>query len=385
MHFYLIAGEASGDLLGARLMLSLKKLAPAPVFTGIGGPQMEAAGLSSRIPMAELSLMGFVEILPHIPRLRRHIRHTVRDILKTKPDIVVTIDSPGFNFRVVKALRKRWPKGHAEAPRIVHYVAPSVWAYKPGRAKKLARMYDDVLTLLPFEPPYFTNEGMSAHFVGHPLVEQPPQGHAETFRKRKGIEAASTVISVLPGSRMGELTLHLPTMRETVQILKEKQPDLVTLMPAVPHLREAMEQMTADWPTRLILIDQGTEKWDAFAASDLALAKSGTVTLELALAGTPMVVMYKVHPLSAWLMRKMMLSAYVTLVNVLLNREVIPELLQEDATPNRLATEALTLLQDNAARQQQKDAFAEALVQLGLGGDEAPSQKAAAAILGAGN
>lgn len=381
MHVYLIAGEASGDLLGARLMQALQAQASSHVFSGIGGPQMEAAGLASRIPMAELSLMGFVEILPHLPRLLKHIRATVADILAKKPDVVVTIDSPGFNFRIAKALRAHWPKGSTGAPRFVHYVAPSVWAYKPGRAKKLAAVYDDVLTLLPFEPLYFEREGMRAHFVGHPLVEQPPHGDADAFRIRHGLGTDTPLITVLPGSRKGELERHLPVLRETIALLQEDKPGLVTLMPAVPHLREDMEKMTADWPTRLILLEQGSGKWGAFAASDVAIAKSGTVTLELALAGTPMVVMYKVHPLSAWLMRRMMLTRYVTLVNILLDREVIPELLQEAATPHRLLAETSSLLQDSAAISTQKSAFSQALKSLGLGDAVTPSQKAASVLL----
>lgn len=372
MKIYVIAGESSGDLLGARLMRALKQ-----DFVGIGGPQMEAEGLQSLIPMSELALMGFVEVLPHIPRLMRHIGTTVKDILIQKPDVIVTIDSPGFNFRVAKRMREHWPKCSSEAPRFIHYVAPSVWAYKPGRAKKLAEIYDEVLTLLPFEPPYFTKEGMRAHFVGHPLVEDIPRPDATAFRKRYDISEDTKVITVLPGSRMGELKRHLPVLKECIRSLAGDYPGLVTLMPSVPHLKQAVKTMTADWSSRLLLIDQGTEKWDAFAASDAAIGKSGTVTLELALTGTPMVVIYKVHPLSAWLMRKMKITRYVTLVNILLNQEVIPELLQEDATVEKIASAIRELLKDPVKRNKQTGAFEMALKKIGLSDPVSPSQKAA--------
>lgn len=378
MRVYLIAGEQSGDLLGARLMAALRAK-DVTEFHGIGGTQMEAEGLKSLFPMGELSLMGFVEILPHIPRLRRRIRATVEDILAKKPDVIVTIDSPGFCFRVADTLRKHWPKGAENAPRFVHYVAPSVWAYKPGRAKKLAETYDQVLTLLPFEPPYFSIEGMRADFVGHPLVENPPQGDGASFRTRHAIAADAKVVTVLPGSRAGELKRHLPVLRQTMQNLAAKAGRIVTVIPAVPHLIEDLRRRTANWPTPLVIVDQSQEKWDAFAAADTALAKSGTVTLELALSGTPMVVFYKVHPISAWLMRHMMLTEYVTLVNILQGREIIPELLQEEVTPIGLTQAALGLLGKGSNAQLM--AFEAALAKLGMGQEHTPSQKAAEAIL----
>lgn len=379
MRVYVIAGEQSGDLLGARLMAALKP--HTPEFHGIGGAQMQAEGLKSLFPMSDLSLMGFIEILPHIPRLKRRIAQTVEDILAKKPDIIVTVDSPGFCFRVATALRQHWPKGAADAPRFVHYVAPSVWAYKPGRAKKLSQIYDQVLTLLPFEPPYFEVEGMDAEFVGHPLVEQPVEGDGASFRTRHAIAADAKVIAVLPGSRAGELKYHLPVLRESMARIAVTSPRVVTVMPAVPHLMDALRDMTALWPTPLVIVDQSQEKWDAFAAADAAIAKSGTVTLELALSNTPMVVMYKVHPLTAWLMRRMVLTNYVTLVNILEEREVIPELIQERATVDAITRELTVLLQKDSVRQSQLKAFTKAIQKLGKGAALAPSQKAAAAIL----
>lgn len=381
MRIYVIAGEQSGNLLGARLMQALvdecaNRSTSRPYFFGIGGEQMQQQGLNSLFPMSELSLMGFVEVLPHIPRLQARISETVKDILVKRPDIIVTIDSPGFCFRVARKLREHWPKGNQGSPRFVHYVAPSVWAYKPKRAKKLAAIYDQVLTLLPFEPPYFEAEGMQADFVGHPLMETPAQGDGASFRTRHSIGAETKLIAVLPGSRAGELKRHLPVMRQAMA----HYPDAVTVIPCVPHLQQALERGTKDWPNRLLLVDQSAEKWDAFAAADAAIAKSGTVTLELAMAGTPMVVMYKVNPISAWLMRRMMLTTYVTLVNILEQREVIPELLQEKATAEALGDALQQLLQNGT---EQVAGFESALEKLGLGDAYPPSQKAAIAILSA--
>jgi lipid-A-disaccharide synthase len=338
-------------------------------------------GLNSLFPMAELSLMGFVEIVPHIPRLLRRVKQTVADILAQKPDVLITIDSPGFCFRVADELRKHWPKGHADAPRFVHYVAPSVWAYKPERAKKLAALYDQVLTLLPFEPPYFEAEGMRADFVGHPLVENSNYGDGASFRTRHAIAADAKILAVLPGSRAGELKRHLPVMQESVKQLARQFPNLVTVMPAVPHLFDSIRRNTRHWPTKLVLADQSQEKWDAFAAADIAIAKSGTVTLELAMAKTPMVVMYKVNPLTAWIMRRMKITRYVTLVNILENREIIPELLQEGATVENITHHIKALLSERLPREAQLSAFDTALQKLGLGAELTPSQKAASAIV----
>lgn len=379
LHIYLIAGEQSGDLLGASLMQALKKLSSVPLrFSGIGGVQMKAEGLDSALPISELALMGFVEILPHIPRLLGHIHRTAKDIAAKKPDVIITIDSPGFAFRVVKACRKLWPKGSANAPYFIHYVAPSVWAYKPERARKLAALYDEVLTLLPFEPAYFEAEGMKATFVGHSIVENPPAGNGVAFRNRHGIALEAPVVSLLPGSRLGEIKRHIPLLRAAVSELATQ--NVTCIMPYVPHLRATVEALTRNWPLPLVLADQSQEKWDAFAASHAALAKSGTVTLELSITKTPMVVFYKVNPLTAWLMRRMIITPFVTLVNVLMDRGIIPELLQEKATPENLANALQSLLANATARHEQYEAFQESLELLGAEG-WVPSERAAMAVL----
>ncbi len=384
---YLIAGEQSGDLLGARLMRALKAMAEsrgiAIEFSGIGGENMRAEGLESLIEIRELALMGFAEILPHIPRLLKHIRRTADDILRQQPDIVVTIDSPGFNFRVTKACRKEWPKD-AGGPPFVHYVAPSVWAYRPQRAAKLAALYDAVLTLLPFEPPYFEAEGMEATFVGHPVVETAEevrqQADPASLRTHHRIPATEPVVAMLPGSRRGEIRRHLPLLHKTALLLADSMPNIHLVMPVVPHLQEEVQQLTANWPLNLTIVNSADQRWDAFACADVALAKSGTVTLELAITQTPTVVFYKVNPISAWLIRRMLRTKWVTLINLLHDKEYIPEFLQEDAQPEHLANAILELLQNRTAKEKQEAAAQQALTMLGMGDALTPSQKAAASL-----
>lgn len=385
MRVYIIAGEASGDLLGARLIEALRPLHdnhfPDSTFElfGIGGRQMTKAGLSSLFPMEELALMGFAEIVPHLPRLLRRIRQTVKDIDALAPDVVITIDSPGFCFQVIRTLRKRYAKTGKPLPLLVHYVAPSVWAYKPSRAKKLARDYDHVLTLLPFEPPYFTAEGMGATFVGHPIVEQPQEGDGARFRTTHGISASAKLITLLPGSRGGEVTRHLPLLHEVSARLKQHFPALELAMPILPHLHDKVSRETAAWPLKLHLATQD-EKWDAFEASEAAIAKSGTVTLELALARLPHGVFYKVHPATAAIMRKLIRTPFVTLVNILLEKAVVKEWLQEQATAENIAEDIGRLLADSPRQKEQLHAFDEALAMLGKGAFT-PSHKAAETVL----
>lgn len=370
---YMIAGEQSGDLLGARLMAALKTRENAIRFAGIGGPLMQAEGMKPRIPMQELALMGFAEIVPHLPRLLNHISATVNDIEARQPDIIVTIDSPGFNFWVAQKLRARGYKGT-----LIHYVAASVWAYKPERAKKMARLYDHLLTLLPFEPPYFEKEGLRTTFVGHPVAwEWRSKGDGHAFLTRHGIAPDQTVLLLLPGSRKGEITRHLPIMKETLTQLAARHLHLNVVIPVPSRFVESVRKATQKWAVRTIVINSEQEKSDAFAAATVALAKSGTVTLELALAGVPMVVMYRVNPITAWLMRHMLKISTFSLVNILAGKNVIPECIQENCTPEILTREMTTLLTDPAARKRQQQAIDIVSHALGMNDSTSPSEKAA--------
>ena len=295
---FLVAGEPSGDELGARLMAAIEQRRRVR-FAGVGGPLMEARGLSSLFPMAELSVMGLAEVVPHLPKLIRRLSQTAAAVRQCRPAVLLTIDSPGFNFRLAKRL-----KG-AGVP-IVHYVAPSVWAWRPGRARAVAGYLDHLMALLPFEPPYFEAEGLATTFVGHPVLEDGldgivERGDGEGFRRRHRIPPGATVLCVLPGSRRSETGRLLPVFARTLGLLKEQFADLYAVVPTVDTVADEVTAAAAGWPVPAVVIAAASEKAAAFAAADVALAASGTVALELAVAGVPAVIAYRVHPLTGWL------------------------------------------------------------------------------------
>ncbi len=353
-HIYMIAGEASGDILGARLMKKLRdKTGGAVRFSGIGGAEMAEEGLRSLFPMETLSVMGVAEVLPRIPDLLSRMRKTVRDIEEKQPDVVITIDSPDFCFRVLKSVKRR---GRIKAP-LIHYVAPSVWAWRPERAKKVARFLNHLLALLPFEPPYFEKEGLACTFVGHPVMENRGLKAADgaAFRARHGIAPEKNLVCVLPGSRMSELKRMLPAFRESLVKIRAAVPEIAFTAATLPHLRETVESGFQG----LNVTVTAEEKYDAFAAADAALATSGTVALELAAVGTPCVIGYRMNALNAFLAKKMIKTPYVSLPNIILGRSAVPELLLENCTAEKLAVEMLKILTDPAAAKAQKDAFAD--------------------------
>lgn len=378
---FLIAGEPSGDDLGGHLMAAIQELAGGHArFAGIGGPAMARQGLESLFPMAELSVMGLVEVLPRAPRLLRRIGETVAAIRELRPHAVVTIDAPGFCFRVATRL-KRATRSGAPIPPIVHYVAPQVWAWRPGRARTLAKIVDHLLVLLPFEPPYFEKYGLACTYVGHPAFESGVQrGNGAALRAKLSIRADDTVLCLLPGSRSSEVSRLLPVFRETVARLLRELPRLRILCAAAAPVADQIKAEIATWPFAVHVADN-EERFDAMAASDVALAASGTVTLELAAASVPMVVAYRMNPITAWLARRLVRVQYATLVNLVLGRGAIPELLLEDCYPEALVRALLRLLRNDAERQRQRVAMAEALAQLGTGGAR-PSMRAAKAVLG---
>jgi lipid-A-disaccharide synthase len=267
---YLIAGEQSGDQLGARLMRAILRRRPDATFTGIGGTAMAAEGCASLFPMSDLSLMGFLEVLPRLRQLKRRIRETVEDIAAKRPDVVVTIDSPGFCFRVLRAIA---PLGIPRA----HYVAPQVWAWREGRVKHYPGLWDRLLCLLPFEPAFFARHNLPATFVGHPVLESGcDTGNAERFRNRYGLTPDDRVLIVMPGSRRGEITRLLPILQATIERLREP---IVPVVPLAGPVAEAVKAATATWRRQPILVADTADKHDAFAAAAAALTKSGTSTL----------------------------------------------------------------------------------------------------------
>lgn len=374
---YLVAGEPSGDLLGAKLMSAIRaQLGDEVRFAGVGGEQMEAQGLKSLFPMQEISLIGFAEILPHLTCIFKRLAQTVADIKEKKPAVVVTIDSPGFNCRIAKKLKD------SNIP-FIHYVAPTVWAYRPERAAKMAKLFDHLMVLLPFEKPYFDKVGLPCTFVGHPVVEgwEPKPDKAE-FLKAHGIAPDAPKLCVLPGSRPGEIKRHLPVFVEAIRILAKRFPRLVLVFPTVREVADTIREELQHIKAKTVLVDKMEERKAALSACDAALAKSGTVTLELAMAGVPMVVTYRVSRFSAWMMRRMIRVRFVNLLNLIMDREIVPELLQEFCQPELLADEVGKLLAHPEARAEQRADYREALGQLGLDSDSAPSMQAAKVVCG---
>jgi lipid-A-disaccharide synthase len=378
---YLIACEASGDQIGAHLMRALMALTGDKVrFAGLGGPAMTAAGLKSLFEVHELALLGVFEVLPKARTVLARVKQTVADIEATKPDILVTIDSWGFTGRIHERLTKR---GSA-IPR-VRYVAPQVWAWRPKRAKQLSRWIHHLLTLLPFEPPYFERYGLKATWVGHPVIESGfGMGDGAALRKRYGIAPGVPVLGLLPGSRRSEVSRLLPVFREAAARLAQRHPTLHVLIAttdSVAHEVYTGVRHADDWTLATTVIMDGAERPDAFAACDVALAASGTVSLELALARVPHVIAYKVNPLSALAFRMLTKTRYVNLVNVLVGHEAVPERLQGKCRADILVDDLAILMRDEPRRAAQAADFAAALSKLSPDG-ALPSRRAAVTILG---
>lgn len=377
MIFCLIAGEPSGDRLGAALMAGLRDLVPGVSFQGIGGPAMQEQGLTSLFPMEELSIMGIAEVLPKYFHLKRRIREAAEAVLASGATALITIDSPDFCLRVAAIVKAARPEF-----RTIHYVAPSVWAWRPGRAAKMAKVIDHVLALLPFEPPYMAAAGMSCDFTGHPVVAEPVASpdQAAAFRAAHGIAPDAPLLAVLPGSRRGEVTRLLPPFGDTIRGLADLMPDLRVLLPTPGHLADFVAQSVSDWagnPVVLKAPDVAT-RTAAFAAADAALAASGTVSLELAAQNCPMVIAYDMAPLTLWLMRRMIRIDTVTLVNLVSETRTVPEFIGKDCTPDNLIPALLGLMTGLSGGQEA--AMGLTMERLGRGG-EAPGLRAARSVL----
>lgn len=374
-HVYLIAGEPSGDVIGGRLIEALSATAgPSLRVSGVGGPEMEAAGLKSLFAYGELAIMGLIEVLPSVPRLLRRMRTVAADIERLKPDVIVTIDSPGFVFGVIRRLRSR------DCPR-VHYVAPTIWAWRAGRVRKFRKHFDHLLALFAFEPPLFDAAGLASTFVGHPVAEgDVDAGDGAAFRARHGISGNTTLLCVLPGSRRGEVSRLLPIARETLDRVMPGKPDLTLVIPAAANVRALVEETVAAWPWPVRVVDGGAERYDAFAAADLALATSGTVTLELSWAAVPTIVMYRVPWLTGEIARRMIRVKYASIVNIVANREVLPEFLQRRCRPELIADALGDLIADPRRRADTGGAAREISRNMEPGG-ERPSLRAARAVL----
>lgn len=370
LRFFLIAGEPSGDRLGAALMQGLKTLHPEVQFLGVGGPLMAAQGLDSLFPMEELSIMGLIEILPKYLHLKRRIAETADAALTAAPDALITIDSPDFCLRVAGLVKSARPD-----LRTIHYVAPSVWAWRPKRAEKMARVIDHVLALLPFEPPLMQAAGMSCDFVGHPVVFEPLASVAE----KADFAGTKPLILVLPGSRKGEVTRLAPILGAVVAKVRLRYPTARIALPTLDNLAELVTKLSQSWAIKPDIITDAARKRGAFAAADIAIAASGTVSLELAANGCPMVIAYDMNRLTLAMMRRMALIDTVTLVNIVAASRTVPEFLGPRCTPDLIADAVFEVLNHPQA---QKAAMNETMQLLGRGG-QPPHLRAAQSVLAA--
>lgn len=379
MLVYLIAGEPSGDMLGIRLMRALKAAEPEIEFAGVGGENMEKAGLKSLFDITDLAIMGLAEVIPSIPKVLRRIRETAADIAEKKPDVVITIDSWSFSARVHKMLRKKKIKVLQ-----MHYVAPQVWAWKKGRAKTMHKYIDRLLTLFPNEPQYFTPHGLQTDFVGHPVIESSMiTADGAAFRAKYNIPAGRQIALILPGSRHNEVANLLPAFLATAAELKKRRPELCFVLPTVKTVEKRVREMLAENKTDVLVVNTQEDRYAAARAAKMALAASGTVALELAIVNVPHLVAYKAPKITAWLVRHMSNIKYVNLTNILLDRPVVPELLQERCSPKELLQTAEQLL-DSGSKLYKDEMAGFANLRKALGFGEAyPSQKAASIILSA--
>lgn len=374
----LVAAEASGDMLGAGLIHALHAQRPDLdlTFVGIGGARMHEAGVASPFDISELSILGMLEGLKALPRVRRRVKQAAALAQTEKPDAVVLIDSWGFTLRVAHAIRKIMP----DVP-LIKYVGPQVWATRPGRARTLARSVDLLLALHPMDAPYFEREGLKTVVVGNPALNVD-FGRADLagYRKSLGLGPADPLLMVLPGSRPSEIRRLMPVFREVMERLGQARPQLTMVVPVAETVRELVVEATRDLALRYVLIESEDDKYSAMKTADLALACSGTVSTELALAGCPMVIAYKVEPLTYWIFKTIATIKHVTLFNIAAGKMIAPEFIQDDCTADKLVKALDERLDDKALRDRQiADQFS-ALDIMGRG-QRPPAELAAKAVV----
>jgi lipid-A-disaccharide synthase len=383
LSIYIIAGEESGDALGAALARALtEQTGAATKLAGIGGRAMAAAGIASPFPIDDLAIVGLTAIPQKLPKIFRHIREATEAVIAAHPDTLVIVDSPDFTHRVARRVRRRAPS----IP-ILDYVSPSVWAWRPGRARAMLAYIDHVLAILPFEPAaYMRLNGPRCSYVGHPLIERLSElrpNAQEAARRQNG----PPIVLALPGSRSTEIRRHIDifgtALAQVAMHATMRAGTMEVVLPTVPHLVSRVREAVAGWAVKPRIVVDPVEKWAAFRSARAALAASGTVTLELALSGVPTVAAYRLHLLEAIIARIIRIQSRlpsVILANLVLGENAVPELIQEDCTPDRLAEALLPLLSDTPERARQVEAFRRLDQIMGIG-SAAPSARAAAIVL----
>lgn len=381
--FFIIAGEASGDALGAKVIREIKKnltlINKDFKFIGVGGKSMQEEGLFSIFDMSELSIMGFVEVIPHLKNLLKRINQTAAEIIKQEPDVIITIDSPDFNFRVLKKIQDY------KFSKKIHIIAPSVWAYRQNRAKKIAKLYDLLLAILPFEPPYFTRYGLKTVFIGHPIIEDAPNFSekdiiSKNFRNKYGFYQNDKIIYITPGSRISEIKRIYPEFINAINIIKSKIENISVIIASLDKTRKIVEDLSKDLEVKYIIINN-VEKHQALMSSDFALAKSGTNTIEASLYRLPMIVAYKINFLTYNIVKFMIKVKFANLINIIMQRQIIPELIQNNCNSEKISQEMELILKNKNIQDAQISQSLYALRSMGLGQEESPSRKAAYEIL----
>lgn len=374
---YLIAGEPSGDLLGSRLMRALRQKTDGKVeFFGLGGDTMEAEGLKPIFDISDLSIMGLVEVIPSIPKVLRHLKNTIADIERIKPDIVITIDSWSFCSRVHKALRKL----KLGIPQL-HYVAPQVWAWKKKRAHTMYKYIDALMTLLPQEPKYFTPHKLETVFVGHPVIESEVlRADGAAFCRSFNIPADKKIVAILPGSRKTEVSKLLPVFLESARQLLKQDKNFYFVIPTVRTVSQMVKDMSKDSGLPLQIVETQEDRYNAFQASCAAIAASGTVALELAICHIPHLIAYRVSGLTAWIAARFLKIQFVNLTNIMLGRLVVPELLQEQCTAGNISRTIQELLKQGDLYEREQEGFAK-VKNILSNGEQTPSQNAADFVL----
>jgi lipid-A-disaccharide synthase len=376
-YIFIITGEPSGDALGGALIAALRRrVGDGLRVAGIGGERMREQGIESLAPLSDLAIAGVTEVVPRAPVIFRHVRTAVAAIRAERPDAVVTIDSSGFSWRIAQRLRRR-----GERLPLIHYVAPMVWAWRAGRARRMARWYDHLLTLLPFEPLYFEQVGLACTYVGHPVIDSGAgRGDAGRFRAAHGIAPDELVLTVLPGSRGGEVRRLMPIFGEALRRLEAAVGPFRAAVPTVETVADTVASGVRDWAGQPIVLRGEAARYDAFAASRAALAASGTVALELAMAGLPMTVAYRLSRPTEIMLDRVLKVRQVNLVNLILGRPLVAEHLALDCTPERLAATMVKLIRDERVRAAHLEGYDAAMRLLGAG-DVSPSLRAADQIL----
>lgn len=367
---FIIAGEKSGDILGEKIIKSIKKKVGKKAkleFIGIGGEGMQAQGLKSIFPMEELSVMGLAEVLPRLHKIVKRIKQTVKTIINLQPDLVLTIDAPDFCFRVMKEVKKL---DHKSKIKKVHLIAPSVWAYRKGRAKKIAKIYDLLLCILPFEPPYFEKHGLKTVFIGHPIFDKTkkkPTVDKKKFLAKFKISQKNEIISLTPGSRLSEVRKLLPIAIESINLVKQNHKDIFIFILATKKTKNLIREILKQHQFKAKVISNENEKYKAMKCSKVALAKSGTNTFEFNIAKVPMVVFYQFNWLTAKIGRMISDVPFANLVNIIDNREVIPECVLEKCKPDLIADKLEYLLLNSSARKEQIKESQAVIKKLGYG------------------